>query len=203
MRIYEGKYLSVTSIIDLRKPFDKRSFEVWCSKMGLDPELLSKNSSLLGEKVSRWLEDKANNLEELSDPPVDILEQRLKDGVELFAKDWDVKEAEVMVTCKELNYAGKLDGIVENRKTGKTFFMDWKTYGAYKDTPYKRDASKIKKCAWQLSLYKYAHEGDFDMAVVIFKNDGSYTIEELQFSDDMISWVVDNQELILRTIKID
>jgi hypothetical protein len=200
LRLYENKYISVTSIIDLREPFDDKAFKEWCEKNGKDEALISANSRVLGDKVSRLIEYHHLDIPIL-EPVIGVVEKELRQGVKKFLKDWDVEQCEVGVVCEDLNYAGTFDGIIKNKKTGKIYIADWKTYGAYKKAPYKRDSGKIKKCRWQLSLYRHAYGEDLDMAVVVFKNDGEYLLEELKFDKEIIRWVVDSQDLILRAIK--
>ena len=89
MRIYENKYLSVTSIIELRKPFNKQSFVSWCESNGFDCELISKTSSILGGKVSEYLNDISEGFRGITAPPIDMLESRLYSAVDDFLKEWD------------------------------------------------------------------------------------------------------------------
>jgi len=201
MRIYEGKYLSVTSIIDLRKPFNSSSFTKWCDSKGLDSNLISATSSVLGDKVSEYISDKMNALESLTAPQVDMLESRLYSAVDGFLKEWELVSTEQEVVCEELNYAGRYDGVVRKKGTSKIALVDWKTYGAWNGKEYKKDSSKIKKVRWQLSMYAYAMDWKQDLCVIVFKNDGSWELEEVVFDNEMIEWVRDNQNLILKTIE--
>ena len=200
MRIYDGKYLSVTSIIELREPFNNKAFEDYCKANGLDSSLMGSNSRVLGEVVGRVLEDSYHGLLDLSQPSRDMLEVRLVKGVKKFLEDYKLVESEQEVKCEDLHYAGRYDGIVEEKGTGKLFLADWKTYGAHKATPYKRDSKKIKHARWQLTLYSHAIGWEHEIAVVVFKNDGNYELEILKFDEDMISWVKENKKLIKETI---
>jgi hypothetical protein len=199
MRIYEGKYLSVTSIIELKEPFDRSSFIKWCESNGLSAKLISNTSRIIGNKVSEHLENIYRGLEWLSAPCVDDLEVQFIKGAEQFAEEYTIEATEQEVFCDELSYAGRFDGIVS--KDGKRYLADWKTYGAWKDKPYKRDSKKIKKARQQLSLYAHALDWKDKIAVVVFKNDGTWDFEELKFDQDIIDWVVKNQNLILETIQ--
>ena len=67
--------------------------------------------------------------------------------------------------------------------------------------PYKRDSKKIKSAREQLSLYAHALDWEEGLAVVVFKNDGTWDFEELEFDEDVVKWVRENQELILSTIQ--
>jgi hypothetical protein len=201
MRIYEDKYLSVTSIIELRKPFNKQSFVNWCESSGLDCELISKTSSILGDKVSECLNDVSKGFRGITAPPIDMLESNLYSAVDDFLKEWDLISTEKEVVCEELMYAGRYDGVVKKKGTHKTMLVDWKTFGAWQDKPYKRVSSKIKKVKWQLSMYAYAMDWKQSLGVVIFKNDGSWELEEVAFDNEMIEWVQNNQKLILDTIQ--
>ncbi len=200
MRLYDNKYLSVTSIIELREPFDRESFSKWCIKNGKNEKLISATSRLLGEKVSDYLDNYHNGLEAITKPPVDMLESRLLGGVDKFLKDWKLIETEKKVVCESLNYAGRLDGLVED-KDGKRLLVDWKTFGAWKDGKYKKDSKKIKHTAWQLTMYANALAWKDGIAVVVFTNEGDFVIEKVEYDNDMIKWIEDNQKLILKTIE--
>jgi hypothetical protein len=201
MRIYEDKYLSVTSIIELRKPFNKQSFVNWCESNGLDCELISKTSSILGDKVSEYLNDISEGFRGITAPPIDTLESNLYSAVDDFLKEWELISTEKEVMCEELNYAGRYDGVVKKKGTHKTMLVDWKTFGAWQDKKYKRDSSKIRKVRWQLSMYAYAMDWKQSLGMVIFKNDGSWELEEVVFDNEMIEWVRNNQKLILDTVQ--
>lgn len=199
MRIYDGKYLSVTSIIDLREPFDKSSFKRWCEQQGLNEALISSTSRILGEKVSTYLDNTCKGLGGITAPQVDDLESRLLAGVDDFTRKCKLLDTEVEVVCESLRYAGRLDGIIERGRV--RYLVDWKTYGAWKKTPYKRDSGKLKHVRWQLSLYAYAIDWIGKLAVVVFKNNGSWEMEEVKFDNEMIKWVEDNQKLILEVVE--
>lgn len=201
MRIYSNKYLSVTSIIDLKDPFDDTAFKKWCERNGHDYELVSATSRILGSKVSEYLDNKCKGLEWLSSPSTDALEERLYKAVDDFTKEWELLATEQFVKCEELNYAGRLDGIIRNKKTGQKILADWKTFGAWKDKPYKRDASKLKHTRWQTTLYMYASGLEQDSCAIVFKNDGTWELEPLKYDKDFIEWVKESQDLILQTIK--
>ena len=201
MRVYDGKYLSVTSIVGLRHPFDKESFKKWCERTGNNASLIASTSRILGEKVSDYIEDHFRGLTALSAPAIDKLEQDMRWGVIEFLREWEILDCEKVVTCEQFNYAGRYDGKIRNKKTGERLLADWKTFGAWKDSGYKRDSAKIKHTRWQTTMYKYADGWKDDTAVVIFKNDGTYEIEKLDYDQEMMDWIKDNQKLILNTIK--
>lgn len=201
MRVYEGKYLSVTSIIELRKPFNSSSFKNWCESKGLDSELISATSSILGDKVSEYINDKMNALEGITAPQIDMLESRLYSAVDDFLKEWELVSTEQEVICDELMYAGRYDGIIRKKGTYKMILADWKTYGAWNGREYKRDNAKIKKVKWQLSMYAYAMNWKQGLGVVVFKNDGSWELEEVVFDNEIIEWIRNNQDLILKVVK--
>ena len=199
MRVYKGKYLSVTSILALKDPFDKSSFINWCKKNGFDEVLVSNLSRVLGEKVSEYLNNIQQGLESITAPLVDDLEVRLSGAVDDFVKEYKLESTEQEVFCDKLHYAGRFDGIVS--KNGQRYLVDWKTYGAWRSTPYKRSSKKIRSAREQLSLYAYALGWKDKLGVVIFKNNGTWELEEVKFGSDIIKWVEDNQELICKTIQ--
>ena len=199
MRIYKDKYLSVTSVLQLKDPFNREAYIKWCEKQGLDHKVITKTSQIIGSKVSEHIENLYRGLEWLTAPCTDYLEEAYMQGVEDFVKKYKLEASEVEVVCRELNYAGRFDGIISDKE--KKYLADWKTYGAWKKEPYKRDSKKIKSAREQLSLYAYALGWEEGLAVVVFKNDGTWDFEELEFDEDIVTWVRDNQELILSTIE--
>ena len=200
MRIYKGKYLSVTSVLNLKKPFNSSSFKYWCGKNGLDEVLVSSTSSILGDKVSEYLNNISEGLGSITAPQVDMLEDRLYSAVDSFLKEYELVSTEQVVYCDELNYAGRFDGIIKSRVNGEELLVDWKTYGAWNGKPYKRVSSKIKSAKEQLSLYAYAMDWKRDLAVVVFKNDGSWELEKVVFDNGILEWVKAHQEEIIKLI---
>ncbi len=200
MRIYNSKFLSVTSIIGLRDPFNKKAFSEWCKTNGHSESLIGANSRALGSKVGRWVESHSLGLTDKLEPRFDRLEENLYSGVEKFVKDYKILETEKEVTCGQLNYAGKLDAIIQDKKTKKKLLVDFKTYGAWRDKPYKRDSKKIKHARWQTSLYAHALDWKDKLGVVVFTNRGECLVESFEIDKEIIKWVEDNQDLILETI---
>lgn len=200
MRIYKGKYLSVTSVLNLKKPFNSSSFKYWCGKNGLDEVLVSSTSSILGDKVSEYLNNISEGLGSITAPQVDMLEDRLYSAVDSFLKEYELVSTEQVVYCDELNYAGRFDGIIKSRVNGEELLVDWKTYGAWNGKPYKRVSSKIKSAKEQLSLYAYAMDWKRDLAVVVFKNDGTWELEKVVFDNGILEWVKAHQKEIIKLI---
>lgn len=200
MRIYDGKYLSVTSILELRKPFNKRSFEIWCKKMGYDEALVGSTSAILGDKVSEYLNNISVGLRGITAPQIDMLEGRLYSAVDNFLEEYDLLSTEQVVYCDELHYAGRYDGVIKSKASGEEILADWKTYGAWNGKPYKRVSSKIKSAKEQLTLYAYAMNWNGGLGVVIFKNDGSWELEKVVFEKGIVKWVEDHQKEILKLI---
>lgn len=201
MRIYDGKYLSVTSILELRKPFNKRSFELWCKKMGYDEALVGSTSAILGDKVSEYLNNISVGLRGITAPQIDMLEGRLYSAVDNFLGQYDLLSTEQVVYCDELHYAGRYDGVIKSKVSGEELLVDWKTYGAWQDKPYKRVSSKLKKAKEQLTMYAYAMGWEKGLGVVVFKNDGTWELEKVVFEKGILKWVRDNQDLILEVIE--
>ena len=201
MRIYQDKYLSVTSIIELRDPFDKGSFTRWCLSNGLDEKLVSSTSRILGEKVSEYLNDISSGLQGITAPQVDMLEGRLCSAMDGFLEEWELVSTEREVFCEELGYAGRYDGIIRRKGTHDILLVDWKTFGAWRKGLYKRDSKKIKHTTWQLTLYANALNWSSGLGVVIFKNDGTWELERVKFDDEMIEWVKTHKDLIFKTIQ--
>ena len=201
MRIYDGKYLSVTSVLELRKPFNKESFKNWCLKEGLNEALVSSTSRVLGEKVSEYLNNISVGLRGITAPPVDMLEGRLYSAVDKFLEKWELVSTEQVVYCDELHYAGRYDGIIREKGTRNILLVDWKTYGAWNGKPYKRVSNKLKSAKEQLTMYAYAMNWEKEMGVVIFKNDGTWEIEKVVFEKGILEWVKAHQKEIIKLIK--
>jgi hypothetical protein len=200
MRVYDGKYLSVTSILQLKKPFNKRSFKEWCLKMGLNEALIGSTSALLGEKVSEYLDNYSKGLLDLTGPSVDMLEANLYSAVDSFLEKWELVSTEQVVYCDELHYAGRYDGIIREKGTRNILLVDWKTYGAWNGKPYKRVSNKLKSAKEQLTLYAYAMDWKGGLGVVVFKNDGSWELEKVVFEKGILEWVKSHQKEILNLI---
>jgi hypothetical protein len=200
MRVYDNKYLSVTSIVGLRQPFNKEAFVDWCKREGFDSKMILKTSQILGTKVSEHIENISNGLEWLTAPVIDQVEGNLYKSVDAFNKEYEIIATEQIVVCEDLHYAGRYDGIIKDKK-GTQYLADWKTYGAWRNKPYTRSSSKIKKVRWQLSMYAHALDWKEKLAVVVFQNDGTWELEELKFDKDMIKWCKINEQLILSEIK--
>lgn len=201
MRIYDGKYLSVTSILELRKPFNKRSFELWCKKMGYDEALVGSTSAILGDKVSEYLNNISIGLRGITAPQIDMLEGRLYSAVDNFLEEHDLLSTEQVVYCDELHYAGRYDGVIKSKVSGEELLVDWKTYGAWQDKPYKRVSSKLKKAKEQLTMYAYAMGWEKGLGVVVFKNDGTWELEKVVFEKGILKWVREHQSEIINLIE--
>lgn len=200
MRIYEGKYLSVTSVLQLKKPFNKSSFKYYCDKNGLNEALIGSTSALLGDKVSEYLNNISVGLRGITAPQIDMLEGRLYSAVDDFLKQYELVSTEQVVYCDELHYAGRYDGVIKSRVNGEELLVDWKTYGAWNGKPYKRVSSKIKSAKEQLTLYAYALNWKGELGVVVFKNDGTWELEKVVFDKGILEWVRNHQSDISKLI---
>lgn len=169
--------------------------------MGYDEALVGSTSAILGDKVSEYLNNISVGLRGITAPQIDMLEGRLYSAVDNFLEEYDLVSTEQVVYCDELHYAGRYDGIIKCRVSGEELLVDWKTYGAWQDKPYKRVSSKLKKAKEQLTMYAYAMNWEKEMGVVIFKNDGTWEIEKVVFEKGILKWVRDNQDLILEVIE--
>lgn len=192
MRSYtkEGKtYSSVTGLLEKLFPFNQEAFNRWCVKEGYNPEEVKILSTSIGSKVSNWINNKVRESQFLDPPVVGRTELGLYNGVQDFTDRYKVVVSEETVFCDEFLYAGTLDGIVLYKD--KEYLMDWKTYGAWRGR-YKRDPKRIKEVSYQLSMYRYALGRELPLAVVVFKSDGTYDIEELTYTVDWIEKLFTN-----------
>jgi hypothetical protein len=174
------KYVSVTQLIDIFFPFNEKGFNAWCKSQKLDPEKIGTDSSRMGTKVSEWIQNHTLGVPWLDSPATIEAEEGLKEAAIRFLEENWVLACEKTVYCDEFEYAGTLDMMVET--PGGLAIWDAKTFGAWKGD-YKRDSGKIKKVQWQTSMYSYATGGQHPLAVVVFKTDGSYEVEELVYTD--------------------
>lgn len=192
MRSYTkgGKtYSSVTGLLEKLFPFNQEAFNRWCVKEGYNPEEVKILSTSIGSKVSNWINNKVRESQFLDPPVVGRTELGLYNGVQDFTDKYKVVVSEETVFCDEFLYAGTLDGIVLYKD--KEYLMDWKTYGAWRGR-YKRDPKRIKEVSYQLSMYRYALGRELPLAVVVFKSDGTYDIEELTYTVDWIEKLFTN-----------
>ena len=147
----------------------------------------------MGSKVSEWIDNARLEISELDSPCTCLKESGLKDAVESFLEAYEVVSSEEIVYCDEFGYAGTYD--MEILLDGELYLCDSKTYGAWKGK-YKRDSGKIKKVAYQTSMYDYAHKGNKRIALVVFKTDGTYEIEKLKYTEDWIEKIKESEEAI-------
>lgn len=195
----DGKaYVSVTQLINVFYPFNDAGFEKWCKSKGLDAQKILRDSERMGTKVSEWIENRTLGLEALDSPCTSELERGLKRAVEDFTGAYKIASCEQTVYCDEYGYAGTYD--MECYLSKDTLFLcDSKTYGAW-NGHYKRDSSKIKKVTMQVSMYAYAKYGEkaknTKLALVVFKTDGSFEVEELKYTDKWKELIKEHQNEI-------
>lgn len=189
----DGKdYISVTQLLDIFFPFNKKAFESWCKRNKLDPDKIMRDSSRMGSKVSEWIENYVLDIQAIDSPTTIDNERGLREAVNEFLESYEVVKAEESVFCEEYEYAGTFDMLVAGLG-----LCDAKTYGAWKDSDYKRDPNKIKKAQWQLSMYAYAEEEvDIPLNVVIFKTDGTFEVEEVEYTDEWKDKLVEYKDQI-------
>ena len=190
----EGKsYVSVTELIDIFYPFNKASFEKWCKSQKLDPEKINEDSARMGSKVSEWIDNARLGLSEINSPCTTLKESGLLRATESFLDSFEVIDTEQVVYCDEFRFAGTYD--MKVKMDGKVVLCDAKTYGAWKGK-YKRDSGKVKKVSYQTSMYAYADGNIKDLALVVFKTDGTYEIEQLLYTEDWKEKIKENQKAI-------
>lgn len=207
MRIYEvdeEKFISVTTIIGLMNPFDKKSYHAWCKMSKNDPEFIKEESIRIGNYVSELAENRFLGIEEYVDF-LPILDKDLKylEGVNRFCKEWDILDSEKFVLNHDLKYGGKADAIASPKGDSEKWYIDFKTFGAWRNKE-DHNPGKIKKANTQISMYHLAdspEDTSHKQAVIIFDPDGSYFVSEQEYDDSFIGWIGENQNLIQKTIK--
>jgi hypothetical protein len=205
MRIYtiDGvPYISVTSILSLMFPFNKRHYIKWCKENGIDHKEVTEYSQRLGTMVSTWVELRHLGLRELDPLPLMDKELRYRRGVDTFCSDWDILASEQVIVCPELKYAGRLDAIAQ-KPGGIPKYIDFKSWGAWKeefDPESTGTKKKLRKAQVQLSMYQYADQPDgipaYEQSVIVFTPDGSYEEFELEYTDEFVPWIKKNQDKI-------
>lgn len=188
------RYITVTTVIDKMYPFNRESFNNWCKKNGFDPDTVKVISSSMGSKVSDWIDNKRRGLEFLNPPAIGKPEQGLYDATQNFTKEVELLSTEEEVYCDEYMYAGTYDGII--KKGDKKYLVEWKTYGAWRED-YKRDPLKIKKVSIQLDMYRYALGEDLPLALIVFKTDGTYEVEEIKGNDSWKEWLKTHPQTLI------
>jgi len=183
-------YVSVTEIVGMMYPFDKKGFEGWARWKGFNPDWITSESQRIGTKVHQWVENRFHGIEAWADSqPVDEKESSYLEAVQLFIDSRDITDCERVVYSDEWGYAGTLDVLV-----GDTVF-DVKTWGAWKGE-YKRNSDKMDKVAVQLSMY--AEAGGFEkIAVAILLPEGNLEIEELEITDVWKGWIEGNRKRLV------
>jgi hypothetical protein len=179
MRVYNHnnkKYISVTSVIDLMYPFNRKGFEGWARRSGYDPAWIMSRSSSVGRKVHGWVEDMHHGVFDLREPATDDTEQGLYYATLDFLEDWYIVDSEFVVYNDKWRYAGRVDMIIENDK-GDRYYGDIKTWGAWRSSTKPPSSKKLKKVRNQLTMYKEADNGDIGIGVVHIKKDGYEFIE--------------------------
>jgi len=193
MRTYtkDGKtYVSVTEIVGMIYPFDKKGFEGWARWKGFNPDWITDESKRIGTKVHQWVENRFHGIDSWADSqPVDDKEKSYLEAVQLFIDTYEIDDCERTVYSDDWGYAGTYDVL-----SGDTLY-DVKTWGAWKGE-YKRDVKKLEKVAVQLSMYAEAG-GIEKIAVAILLPSGSLEIEKLEVVDTWKDWISENRNKLL------
>lgn len=201
MRIYDisgVKYPSVTTVVDMMYPFDKAGFLSWCKRSKNNPDDIDTKSRRIGSMVHEWIQNRYHGIEFFDLPVRDKKEEMYKIGVEKLFKDWNILASEKLVYFNTMKhkprYAGTLDAIAQRKGSDDIYYLDFKTYGAWRGV-YKRNAAKLKKARTQISMYQFADCPDVDKskrAVIVFKPDGDLDVEEMEFDSSFIPWMEEN-----------
>jgi len=205
VRIYERngkKYLSVTSLVDLRYPFESVGFEQWAWSHGFDPLWITKESGKLGERYHAYAENRHYGIGWADVVETDKDRKYLEAVNKFFEDGWEILSSEVEVYNESFRYAGRFDMILKNDKLKiKRALGDFKTYGAWKGGKYKRDAKKLEKLSMQLTLYEEALGEKLPKVGVILGGDGKYNLEDIPVDDSVWEWLEENKEVIDKLIK--
>lgn len=205
MRIYENngkKYLSVTSIVDLRYPFDGSGFEIWAYENGYNPQWINKESTTRGERYHAYLENRFHGISEWADIILDDKDKTYKQATDKFFEDgWEILDCEVVVYNEDWHYAGRFDFLGRNKKLGiDKAILDCKTYGAWKGGKYKKNSDKLKKLSMQLTLYNKTLPEQLPMYGVMLGGDGNYTLEPIKWDFEVWEWLKENRNTITKLL---
>lgn len=192
MRIYvkdNKEYISVTSVLSLMYPFDKKGFEAWAREKSLSPSWINRTSKRIGTKVHGWIEDFANGMPGVFHKvPIDPKEEAYHRAVENFLNDFEVIDTEFVVFNDGYGYAGRADIIVKD-KTGDLYLTDIKTWGAWRgQLPRNHSFGQVRE---QLTMYEEALEEDYKLAVLLFEPD-NYIFKPVKKSNKWKKWFKEN-----------
>lgn len=205
MRIYEKngkKYLSVTSLVGMRYPFDDSSFNEWAWSHGYDPLWIQQESSRLGNRYHAYAENRFHGIHDWADVIETNKDRAYHKAVDKFFEDgWEILDSEIEVYNDDWNYAGRFDMILKNDKLKiKKALGDFKTFGAWKDARYKRDKKKLEKLSMQLTLYEEALKEKLPKMGVILDKEG-YHLEDIPVDTSVWEWLKENKSEILKLLK--
>jgi hypothetical protein len=185
------KYVSVTEIVSLMYPFDRRSFNWWCRHKGINPGWVDEESRRVGTKVHGWLENRFLKIDSWADfRPLTAREATYLKTVGEVAKALKIMDMETVVFNDDWGYAGTYDIMLEDGT-----IVDVKTWGAWKGE-YKRSSDKMQKVTTQLSMYAEAAD-TWKIAVCILLPEGGYEYEELKFDDSWKDWITMNRDKLI------
>lgn len=188
----------------MRFPFDNSSFSKWAWEHGYDPEWINKESTKLGERYHAYVENRHYGISEWADEIETDKDRKYHEAVDNFFKDgWEVLESELQVYNNDWNYAGRFDAILSNKKLGyERIIGDFKTYGAWKGSAYKKDKKKLEKLSMQLTLYNEAMNGKQKMGQVgiIFDGTGKYNLEYIPIDLSVFDWLQENRNEIVKIL---
>jgi len=176
-------------------PFNKKFFDNWCWKQGINPAWVQQESTRIGTAVSEWAENRFYGIEVFDAIPRNKKEEAYLSGVNKFCEDWTITNSEQTVYNDEFGYAGTYDALAE--KEGTEYLIDFKTYGAWRgvyDPKSRTSRDKIKKARLQVSMYLEALERDLPLAIIVFTPDGGYVEEFVDKSDKWKEWINENKD---------
>lgn len=205
MRIYEKngkKYISVTTLVGMKFPFEASGFNKWAYEHGYDPDWITKESTDRGTRYHAYLENRFYGISDWADVIVDDKDRRYHEAVEKFFNDgWEIIESEVEVYNDDWHYAGRFDFLIKNSRMGiEKALGDCKTFGAWKGAKYKRDKKKLDKLSMQMTLYENAIGEQLPKYGVMLDGTGNYTIEEIQEDTGVWDWLRENRNEYIKLL---
>lgn len=182
-------------------PFNEQQFRNAMLWKGIDPDYVTSESRRVGNYVHNWIENAVNYTEAFDTIPYDDSLKGYREAVDKYIAEYRTKyvQVEFPVVSEDYGYAGRVDG--QLRIEGKSWLVDYKTYGAWKKQKDieidLKETGREKKVQYQLSLYNQAMSGGkYRQALVWFFPNGEYKFVEMPFTESPLQWIKGHRDKI-------
>lgn len=183
---YSKNLPRVSEVVSAFYPFAGDSlarYEGWLASHGIRKEDYLSESQTIGTWVHKKIEDAINGKAKV--PSQRTRKAKLVSEAIRFLKDNGLSPVETEKYIRTKWYQGTCD-LLAIDGDGRKVIVDWKTWGAAKwkwKLPYKyqKNAGKIAKVRFQMSLYSYGLKADYAYAVEL--RDDGYRAYKLELMD--------------------